>query len=428
MKRMSSGVLITLALSAGASFAQGATLYAKPAPTGSANCASWANACTLPTAVLAAQEGDSIWVKAGTHSPITLVDGRNVKIIGGFAGTETAASQSTPHLNLTTIDGGHTTRCVWSSGHTSATVLRGLRLINGFDGDLLGGGALSLSDSSPTVVDCLFQSNTAAYIAGAVLIYQNSFPKFINCTFRYNGSTTPGTPPYAGGAIFLYPNNCSLTAVNCLFHDNNAGEGGAIDMANGTLSATLINCTFAYNAATIRFGGALYDPHANATVRNCILWGNTTAMGAAFAHQIYNRGSYITSVAYSVVQGGWPGAGNLSADPMFVNSAVDNYHLATASPCRDNGDDAVLPNDTGDLNWNGNTAEVLPYDLDRLARVSNDTVDMGVYEFYVPPPAACCVFEQPCCEVLTEEACDLVGGNFKPQYPSCDGALCPCVE
>ena len=78
----------------GAAAASGATRYVKVGGVG--NCTSWTNACTLTLAVATAQEGDSIWVKKGTHPPIQLLDGVNVRIIGGFAGTESLASQSNP--------------------------------------------------------------------------------------------------------------------------------------------------------------------------------------------------------------------------------------------------------------------------------------------------------------------------------------------
>mgnify|MGYP000018977104 CR=1 FL=1 len=46
-------------------------LYAAPAAQGSGNCSSWADACTLQTALSRAFGGDEIWVKAGVHYPGT---------------------------------------------------------------------------------------------------------------------------------------------------------------------------------------------------------------------------------------------------------------------------------------------------------------------------------------------------------------------
>ena len=68
--------------------------YAAPAAQGSGDCSSWANACTLQSALAAAVNGDEIWAQAGVHKPgaaqtdtFTLKNG--VAVYGGFAGTET---------------------------------------------------------------------------------------------------------------------------------------------------------------------------------------------------------------------------------------------------------------------------------------------------------------------------------------------------
>jgi hypothetical protein len=326
----------------------------------------------LASAITVAQDQDSIWVKAGAYPPIVLTNPVNgeyidIKIIGGFAGTETSAAQSKPAINVTAIDGGGTARCVSSSGNTSATVLRGLRFVNGYDGDDLGGGALGLWDSNPTIVDCIFENNTAKYIAGAVMARGSCAPNFINCIFRYNGAmTTEG--PYGGGAIFL-PEG-TLTATNCLFHDNKAGEGGAIWLGSDA-QASFSNCTFAENDATIRRGGAVYD-RAISSYRNCILWGN-------LPDQVYEtRGA--TTVEFSDLQGGWAGTGNFNADPAFQSAGSNDFKLSAVSPCLDAGNTDGLPPDEGDLDWDGDTGEDVPKDLARKPRVYGGLLDIGAYE------------------------------------------------
>ncbi len=53
-------------------------------------------------------------------------------------------------------------------------------------------------------------------------------------------------------------------------------------------------------------------------------------------------------VTYSDVEGGWPGEGNIDADPLFVGG--DDFHLRTGSPCIDAGADAGVYTDTdGDV-------------------------------------------------------------------------------
>lgn len=50
-------------------------LYAKVTASGSGDCSSWADACTLTTALSNANAGDQIRTQAGIYGPITLTSG-----------------------------------------------------------------------------------------------------------------------------------------------------------------------------------------------------------------------------------------------------------------------------------------------------------------------------------------------------------------
>lgn len=124
------------------------------------------------------------------------------------------------------------------------------------------------------------------------------------------------------------------------------------------------------------------------TVTNCILWGNTASSGS----QIFKDWTSSASVSYTDVQGGWPGTGNINADPCFVNPDSNDFHLLPASACIDAGDNTAVPPDTLDLDSDGDTAESIPIDLAGNQRfvdqvdvpdTGNGTapiVDMGAYE------------------------------------------------
>ncbi|MBM3324144.1 MAG: T9SS type A sorting domain-containing protein, partial [Calditrichaeota bacterium] len=71
---------------------------------------------------------------------------------------------------------------------------------------------------------------------------------------------------------------------------------------------------------------------------NCILWAN-------IPEQIFLDYGGTVQVTYSDIQGGWPGTGNINADPLFVSGADSPYYLsqlvagqAVQSPCVDAGD------------------------------------------------------------------------------------------
>ncbi len=347
--------------------------------TGVGDCSTWANACSLSTGLTNATSGDEVWVKAGTYSSFSLVNG--VKIIGGFAGTETAASQSDPAANATIVDGGGTLQCVWSNGHGPSTVLRGWTLQNGHDGGNDGGGALVVTNSSALFVSCIFKNNQADMFGGAIATRGLGTPEFISCIFHSNGTGTgTSVKPLGGGVAFVYEGTPKFT--NCLFYDNVAGEGGVSLSIYGV--PTFLNCTFADNEATIGAGGTVFDEYGKATVKNSIFWGNTAA---SEGNQIYNspiRGT--TSVINSDIQGGFAGTGNIDADPLFLNPITGDYDIPGTSPCYNAGVDANLPNDVGDLDWNTDTTLPLPRDLEGVARRASVNVDMGAYEAVPPPP------------------------------------------
>jgi hypothetical protein len=372
-----SGFCVACALQT--SNASAETRYAKNGGLASGDCnGSWANACTLGQAWAKANAGDEIWVVEGTYAGIALKDG--VKIIGGFAGTETSASQSDPTAHPTILNGGGTGPVVTCENNTpGTTMLRGFRITNGhgaadLTADIAGGG-MWLLNSGAVIVQCVFDHNTALYTGAAVAI-RGGQPWFVNCEFHDNGSGDgETTAPWAGGAVFVHSG--SPTFMNCLFNRNKAMEGGAIQVYNG--NPTIVNSTFVNNRAGNGYGGAISDEWLKSTIRNCIFWGNTARKGAT---QIFIAPEAVGDVTYSDIQGGWTGSTNINADPLFVNATNDNYRLDTSSPCINAGRAVApaLPADQGDLNWNGNLGEPTPLDLGLLARRVNIKVDLGPYE------------------------------------------------
>jgi hypothetical protein len=221
-----------------------------------------------------------------------------------------------------------------------------------------GGGMANYQSSSLMVINCIFSDNSAEY--GGGIRNWNSSPTVTNCTFSGNSASSSG-----GGML---NSSSSPTVTNCTFNANFAGYGGG--MRNGWNSnSTVTNCTFSGNSAGI--GGGIFNRWASSsTLTNCILWGNVAPSGP----QIYNDVGGSATVSYSDVQGGWPGIGNINADPLFVDSAIGDYHLLPDSPCKNTGDPScvVAPGHT---------------DLDGKPRVIGGRIDMGAYEFNHIPVA-----------------------------------------
>jgi hypothetical protein len=106
-------------------------------------------------------------------------------------------------------------------------------------------------------------------------------------------------------------------------------------------------------------------------------------------------------VTYCDVRGGWAGWGNIDADPLFVDPNGGDYRLLPGSPCIDAGCNAAVPPDFADLDDDGDTEEITPFDLDGEGRFFDDPdtddtgcrcppiVDMGAYEFGDTGPQPC---------------------------------------
>ena len=354
--------------------ASGATIYVDVDAAGANNGTSWTHAYTsLATGIRAASVGDEVWVAEGTYDAITLKSG--VKVYGGFAATESSASQSNPELHPTYINKRGGDRPVTSIGNDRKTVLQGFIITGGkltMDDHPTIGAGMYLENSDAMIVQCVFTRNTAETIAGAVANRAGS-PTFVNCKFYGNDGG------WSCGAFYNQASGAPAF-INCLFYENVADQGGAICNMIGSMSFT--NCTIADNRATHR-GGAIYDYAGDATLRNCILWDN--AAPKAGTEQIENaKGT--TTITHSNVKGGWSGTSNLGrdADPLFVDPANDDYRLQAGSPCRNAGHSALLPADVADISSNGNRTETLPNDLALKPRVEGDSVDMGAFEWHPP--------------------------------------------
>ncbi len=163
-----------------------------------------------------------------------------------------------------------------------------------------GGGGMYNENSSPILVDCSFVGNWG-WNGGGISNYHSSDTNLINCRFIWNAAV-------AGAGMYVYGG--SQTLVNCIFTANSADSvGGGISKEWGGL--TLANCTFRGNSA--RSGNALVTNWpCNVKLSNCILWDG--------GGEISNDGPSIVEAAYSNVQGGWPGAGNVDVDPLFADS------------------------------------------------------------------------------------------------------------
>ena len=359
---------------------------------------------------------DEIWVATGFYTPTSTTDQnisfrieRELRLYGGFAGTETTLAERVldpahPSILSGDIDGndtdadGNRIAETWNDiqgnnsyhvvvvdGTTGAgsidtdTVLDGFAITAGsaggtppddFGGGLYCNGGGSGHACNPTLANLTFSGNSADNTGGAM--YNNgsnggtSSPVLNAITFSGNGTGIAGGAMANGG----WNGGTSSPVLNNVTFSSNksAQDGGA--MANdgwnaGTSKPVLNHVTFSGNRAD-NTGGAMIntgslDGDVSPELNNVVLWANSAAGGGP---EIHNLNPATPVISHSIVQGSngsgdsWDGAlgvdggGNLDADPL-LGSLADNGGFtqtplpATGSAAIDAGSCALTEDQRG---------------------------------------------------------------------------------
>jgi len=225
-----------------------------------------------------------------------------------------------------------------------------------------GGGIALIRGCQATITGCTITGNTTYFNSrGAGIYIRRSTARITDCDISFN------TPPNEnaltiGGGLCCEGSETAVTLTHCILSYNTAHMGAALyaerapDIAGlPACSIRIVNCTVANNAI---LPGPWMRPAIEAAIET---FGCDTRVRNTIAY--YNQGVQITivdpavnsPVTYCDVQGGYPGTGNISADPRFAPVATRDYHLQSLygrydprqskwvkdtvhSPCIDAGD------------------------------------------------------------------------------------------
>jgi hypothetical protein len=325
---------------------------------------------TIQAGIDAAGPGDTVIIAENVY---TGAGNRDVDFGGKVITVRSADPNNPAVVAATVIDCQSSARGFYfHSGETASSVLAGLTISNGYADN---GGGVRCEGSSPTIRNCVFSGNAAEYDGGGVG-NEGCSPTVTGCVFTGNSAANSsgggvcnyncsslmvtncvftGNTAYWGGGIENWESSTIVT--NCIFAGNTASLGGGIGNWDG--SPTIVNCTFNGNSAD-NGGGIESFGDSNPDVSNCILWGDSASDGP----EIHGD----CSISYSDVEGGHAGAGNIDADPCFIDAAGGDYHLQVDSPCIDSG-------------TNSPTGGLPETDIDGDPRVMGWCVDMGADEF-----------------------------------------------
>ena len=387
-----------------------AQIYVDASATGANNGSSWTNAYTnLQPALDAANAGAEIRVASGTYKPTAAPDGstnnrhkafhfnKNLLLKGSYNPATNAQDFTNPSILSGDFDGddvitgsGSTLSITENSenayhvlitqGLTSAARIEGFLITGGhangsgtssyssetFFNDVAGG--MYNNTSSPSIVNTVFRRNVANFDGGG-MYNASSLPSLVNTVFRRNSATNNG-----GG---MYNNSSSPSVVNTVFSGNKATNGGG--MYNLSSPSSVVNTVFSGNSGTTN-GGGIRNANSPLTIYNSVFYGNDSDIENDVNSSTTGGSNFSEHYAET-------GFTALDADP-FLNSAnpkgADGKWFTTddglqpssvTSPITDAGDATKLP-----LDLDGDTTEVIPFDITGRSRIAGDTVDVGAYE------------------------------------------------
>ena len=221
-----------------------------------------------------------------------------------------------------------------------------------------GGGMTNGRYSSPVIQDCHFIGNISMWNAGGMKNSLCSTATIDRCFFSNNRTGWNGGGMKNGSASAPTVTNCVFVGNEVVGLDYNddgvimSGGGGGMKNGGGWgdyegAKPTVTNCTFYGNSVTYTSncgnndgangGGVKNGQDTQAVYTNCISWGNTpnNVLDSTYDNPEKNAD---TTITYSNIGGGYPGEGNIDANPLFVNAPTD-VSLRSGSPCIDAGTD-----------------------------------------------------------------------------------------
>ena len=208
------------------SFSHAAIIRVKTDGNDANSGADWAHPKkSVTAAIAAANQGDEIWVAAGTyqehiHNKSAAGVAVDVALYGGFKGDETALDQRNPSLNVTILDGGggafpappfQGAVIVIDSGAGPATRIDGFTITGGHG---IHGGGIKTVASGPVIANNIITKNLTDGAGAGISVWSYKLlpeaqPLIINNTIVENSSVNSegdggGVAVVGASAIIIY--------------------------------------------------------------------------------------------------------------------------------------------------------------------------------------------------------------------------------
>lgn len=178
-----------------------------------------------------------------------------------------------------------------------------------------GGGGIGIISSSPRIENnCISYNNVIGGHGGGIFLIRNSYPVIINNIIYKNQA-------FGGGGVSSY--KCNPVFINNTIVYNSAGHGGALDCL--FTFPSFFNTILSKNSSLVGSQVHITTPGAP-NFYFCDVQDGTEAFGYNHTNEGNYNGTYIS---------------NIENDPMFLDTASDNYQLSDNSPCIGAGNDSI---------------------------------------------------------------------------------------
>ncbi len=285
----------------------------------------------------------------GTLQP----EGSGVYLVG--ANNFTLANNTIDHNTGGQYGGG-----VLAEGSTNVVVDGGVIAYNAV---ALGGGAIALKSTSGDVQRATVRRNTAL-VAGGVMVTATTACTVSECRIEWNTGT------FVGG---LVADGVVSVTHNLLVGNSSANLCGGMSVS-GVTNGVVAGNTLDRNATASGAGGINLASTTVPVFNNIVT--HSTGVGIAVsgaAPSLFDFNN-VWDATGGLYTGAVPGAGSISADPLFVDTTLVDYHLGVHSPCIDRGRTGAPYDDPdgsrGDMGRYGSHAFV----MDQPARIQNATL------------------------------------------------------
>jgi hypothetical protein len=228
----------------------------------------------------------------------------------------------------------HTTTPIVSSDHAASVTLRRCCLARYHE--------INLQYTPTLIEDCLMQEYGDSSSDGIDLDHAPAGSLIRRCTLRHGreensdaidlGDGSRGVTiadcwlyDFSDKGVSIGEHSLGIVVTNCLIHDTGIGVEIKDHSTAGLYQNTIADCDLGLR---LRIKYEDEGGHLTNALHN-ILWG--------FDETIRRLDDSTVVITHSDLEGGWPGEGNLAADPRFRDAARGDYRLAPDSPLRTAG-------------------------------------------------------------------------------------------